>query len=508
VARYQGFLSQGLLITSPVTASGLLVGYILAAITLIVLAARPGNSTYLLALVSVFIDVVFVSLLMSTFGGVDSGLGVLLVFAVGAGAILLPLRLALFMSAIAALAIIGEVILSGFLAQGAYAHLLRSGLYGVTVFITTVLVHLLAQWGRDFRLTAERQAKTLSRLEEINELIIRRMRSGVLAIDAGGDIRLMNESAWYQLGSPPPEHRRLEDVAPELQERLVVWRADPRVQAGSVTLQPSQAEVVPHFVELPAGLELAALLFLEDSDVVARRAREISAHSLARLSSSIAHEIRNPLSAIRHAAQLLGESEALDEADTRLAGIIEKQSQRMNRIVENILQISRREKSQPEVLDLTAWLPELVEEFRAAHPELQLGLHLPEGAREVNVIFDRSQLHQVVWKLLDNALRHAGRPLPELQLGIHCEPDQPTEGFCLLSVLDNGQGIAQERIEQVFDAFFTTHNEGSGLGLYIARQLCEANQAELTVDSAPDRYTRFRIRLALAAGSNRRTEPE
>jgi two-component system sensor histidine kinase PilS (NtrC family) len=169
----------------------------------------------------------------------------------------------------------------------------------------------------------------------------------------------------------------------------------------------------------------------------------------------------------------------------------------MNDIVENILQLSRREKSRPEIFDLNEWLEKIVEEFKGAMPAVEIDLGTDFSKEEVLVLFDRSQLHQAVWKLMENALQHAGREgvTPNIRVTTERQPDT---GYCLISVEDNGPGIPDEQITHIFEPFYTTHQQGSGLGLYIARQLCEVNQAELTVESSPEAGTRFQVRLALA----------
>jgi len=255
--------------------------------------------------------------------------------------------------------------------------------------------------------------------------------------------------------------------------------------------------VVPKFVALPGTAAIRVLIFLEDNDVVAQRALELSASSLAQLSGSIAHEIRNPLAAVSHAAQLLAESEDLPKADARLVDIIYKQSRRMNGIVENILQLSRREKSRPDIFDLTGWLEEIVEEFLGALPSMKIDLDTGTNNEEVLVLFDRSQLHQAIWKLMENAQQHAGRDGVAPLVSIKMEHLLET-GNCMITVEDNGPGIPEEQVAHIFEPFYTTNKQGSGLGLYIARQLCEVNQAELTVDSSPGVGTRFKVRLALA----------
>ncbi len=477
-------------------AGAVLMVYFVFSLYFVFAARRKDDAFYHLALQSLVLDVLLISLLLFTFEGV----AVLLVFVGASAGIILPLRLALLVASLAAVAIIVQPLLIGLGGAVSTGRMLASGFYGITILVITVLTHLLANWARDFRLIAERQAQTVSRLEQVNELIIRRLRSGVLAVGTDGKIRMMNESAWFLLGSPPASERTLSQLSPELRIALEEWRNDPRLEPRTLALNASQAEVVPKFVNLPGGRDISTIIFLEDNDVVSQRALEMSSISLAKLSTSIAHEIRNPLSAISHAAQLLGEEEGMDEGQERLVDIIRKQSKRMNGIIENILQMSRREKSQVELLQLEPWLQELLAEFQGAYTESRFELQLPGGDGTVTILFDRSQLHQVLWKLMENALQHLGKDNATPLLALHLEVERDS-GYCILSVEDNGKGIPEDKVGQIFEPFYTTRKEGTGLGLYIARQLCEANQAELTVESRPGQGTRFRIRMALASGS-------
>jgi two-component system sensor histidine kinase PilS (NtrC family) len=301
-------------------------------------------------------------------------------------------------------------------------------------------------------------------------------------------------------------NKSLAEVSPDLDGALAEWRANPSREIEPLTLHASQAQVVPKFVALPGSAEIRVLVFLEDNDVVAQRALEMSANSMAKLSGSIAHEIRNPLAAVSHAAQLLAESEDLPEADTRLLDIILQQSRRMNGIVENILQLSRREKSRPEIFELNAWLGEVVDEFRSAMPAMEISLDADDGDGEILVMFDRGQLHQAVWKLMENAHEHAGSDSAEPVVTIQARK-KPGTGYCLITVEDNGPGIADDQVQHIFEPFYTTHKQGSGLGLYIARQLCEVNQAELTVDSTLGKGTRFHVRVAMARGDRNNDDP-
>jgi len=487
--------------TAQAVTSAVLFAYLLFAAFHLFSARRKLANFFRLASYSLFTDVIFLSLLVVAFGGVGGGLGILLVFTSGAAAVLLPLRKALLIASIASLSMVGTAVWRFAAGAGTADSLIQAALFGVTAMVAAVLANRVAYWARDYRLIAEKRKVTLTELEQVNELIIRRMRTGVVAVDDTNLIRVMNESAWFLMGSPEVRQRSLRSLSPRLEQSLADWKKQPDVEPKPVILEPSQAQILPSFVSLPSETGLGAMIFLNDNNVVARRAIELSVNSLAKLSGSIAHEIRNPLAALNHASQLLEESPQISLAEMRLIHIIQNHAKRMNGIVENILQLSRREQSRPELLPLHVFLPEFANEFETSQTNRALDFKSAIDTEETYVLYDKSQLSQCLWKLLDNAVDHASRdkPNPAVRLALTRDPEA---GFCIITVADNGPGITKAQLSKIFEPFYTTRKEGSGLGLYIARQLCEANQAELTVDSEPGEGAYFHIRLALAkAGS-------
>ncbi|NOR20952.1 MAG: hypothetical protein GQ538_12795 [Xanthomonadales bacterium] len=496
-ALFAGLVTTPSNLDSDIFAYAVLITYLVIAVSSLLVGRQNTISPFLLAQISLFADIIFLSILLFIFGELESEVSILLIFASASAAILLPLRVALSIASLVVLAFLSQSLTNIFLWDGNQTELIKAGLYGITTFVITVLLNLLSNRVESYRLVAEQKADEFTRLGQINELIIRRMRSGVLAVDANNRIQLMNESAWFLLGSPKPEDKMLPKVAPQLNTALEDWQDNPSLKTTAIILRESQARILPKFVELPGATRLRVLIFLEDDDVVSQRALEMSANLLANLSGSIAHEIRNPLAAVSHAAQLLEESADIIEADLRLVDIIHSQSVRMNGIVENILQLSRHEKSRPDVFDLIPFLKELAVETKSSLPGIRLTLHLNVNEKQKLVLFDRSQLHQALWKLLENALRHAhlDAAIPQVQLSMEY---LPATGYCVITVEDNGPGIPESNMARIFEPFFTTHKQGSGLGLYIARQLCDVNQSELTVDSILGTRSRFHIRLALA----------
>jgi two-component system sensor histidine kinase PilS (NtrC family) len=480
-------------------ASVVLVLFVLAAVFWLIASRRATTDFYRLASLSLTTDILFLGALVVTTSGIEDGLGILLVFTSGAAAIVLPLRFALALASLAALTMVGNEIWAFARDQAEARDLVKAALFGSTALVTAIIGNRLAYWARDYRLIAEKRKATLTKLEQANELIIRRMRTGVIAVDENNRIRIMNESAWFSMGSPKMRERPLKDLSPRLDQALKDWKRHPTDDPKPVVLEPSQAQILPSFVQLPAESGLGAMIFLTDNNVVARRAVELSVNSLAKLSGSIAHEIRNPLAALNHASQLLEESPQIRLAEMRLIHIIQNHAKRMNGIVENILQLSRREQSQPEVVPLHLFLPEFAMEFETSKVNHSLEFATEFDGEEAHVLYDKSQLHQCLWKLLDNAADHAARERATPKVSLRLRSDEES-GFCVVTVADNGPGINKEQLSKIFEPFYTTRKEGSGLGLYIARQLCEANQAELTVDSEIGQGAQFHIRMALASG--------
>ncbi|MCC6207964.1 MAG: HAMP domain-containing histidine kinase, partial [Gammaproteobacteria bacterium] len=207
--------------------------------------------------------------------------------------------------------------------------------------------------------------------------------------------------------------------------------------------------------------------------------------------ASIAHEVRNPLGAISHASQLLAESPHLDPGDSRLTEIIQDHSARVNAIIENIMQLSRRGRAHPEELMLKPWLNQFINEFTSGEGLAPGRVRLEVTPGDTRVQMDPGQLHQVLWNLCQNGIKHgsAGGTLT-LRAGIGADSNNP-----YLDVIDNGPGVDPKLQQQIFEPFFTTASDGTGMGLYIARELCASNQARLNYLANP-LGGRFRITFA------------
>lgn len=477
------------------------VTHVGAALVFIVAHLRRKTLPSELAAFAIAADIILVAIILHCFGTLESGLALLLLFSVGISGLLLSLRVTLLFASMVTLSLLLDAVLAQ-AGQPSGSSVILAAFYGIAAFVAALSTSLLGQWGRSYQLLAERRGNDLANLERVNELILHRMRSGVLVIDESNQIRQMNESARYLLGNPPLRERDLKKIAPSLHDRLLRWRKSGEASDDGLLLQATQVAIVPNMMDMPGLNKPATLMFLEDTSVVSRRARDLAQASLARLSASIAHEIRNPLGALSHAAQLLGESNDIPAADQKLVKIILNHSARMNDIVESVLKLSRRERARIESVNLVSWTRKLVQDFATHHrvPENHLKLELPSAA--VIVMIDPGQLTQAVWNLMENSLKHArtGNRQPVITVRI-----SPIRGMreVALDIIDDGPGIPLDKRHQVFEPFFTTHNEGSGLGLYLSRQLCDANQAPLEYVQIPNAGACFRILLRRSNASER-----
>ena len=442
------------------------------------------------------LDIAATTIALFALANPPSAIAMLLLVNVGAGALLLPPRQAGFFAALATLCVIGQCLASRVI-DGSDRNLIEYGLYGLGYFAIAALALVLGRQMRETEALAEQRGIDLANLAQINELIIRRMKTGVLVVDDANRVHRWNESAWSLIGNPKSGQRDLGSVAPELSRRLYHWRTTGKIDSAAVALAEGAPEVIPRFTRLSSADDENVLIFLDDTSLVSRRAEELTLSSLGRLSASIAHEIRNPLAAISYSAQLLAESETMSEEDKRMVEIINNHCGRVNEIVENILQLSRRERSRPESLDLSVWAQHFVDEYKAGNDIGQDQLRAITQARQVEALADPQQLQQVVWNLVQNALRYGRQPGEPARVAVVARM-LSDKGPPLIEVVDRGPGIPPKVAAQIFEPFFTTHEYGTGLGLYLARTMCEANQATLEFVPVAGGGSCFRITLPAA----------
>jgi two-component system sensor histidine kinase PilS (NtrC family) len=329
---------------------------------------------------------------------------------------------------------------------------------------------------------------------------VQHLRESIVVVDAEDDVRLVNSSALRLLGTTSAlAGTPLVSAFEPLAEHIRAWRNDTSMSSHpefTLITDNDNTRVTAHLAPLgkDGQRDGPILIFLEDVSLMNARVQQSKLASLGRLSASIAHEIRNPVGAMSHAAQLLGESRALTDDDVRLTEIIQTHSSRVSHIIDNVLQLSRRDSSRPERLSLKGWLDEFAAEF-VRTLELQEGeFSVTDVPPELEARMDHGHLRQVLWNLCDNAVKYAsetGGIMVEIQAG-----RMQGEGRPYIEVLDCGLGIDKSTADKIFEPFFTARSGGTGLGLYISRELCELNRATLVYLDRPGGGSIFRIVFA------------
>lgn len=473
-------------------AIGILAYLAITSISLLVGLIRPAQ-VETQSVAAVLLDIVCISVLMYTSGGVLSGLGMLIAISIALGAMSMSGRISLLLAASASLVVIGEEVIGQLLRVFETTAYLQAGLLGISFFALAALAHQLASRAQRSELLASQRGLDLANLAQLNDYVIQQMQAGIIVIDHARVVQVMNEAAWVLLGMPNAmRHHPLEEVSPQLAEAYDRWCYTSEVINDTFRAVPGGRDLRAEFTHLGEQGEQGTLIVLEDIGLLTAQAQQMKLASLGRLTAGIAHEIRNPLGAISHAAQLLAESPDLVTADRRMSDIIQQNSLRVNEVVQNILKLSRQDNPKPKPLILSPWLEQKIEDIARSHQlkENQLTVHVDPPA--TTVYADAGQLRQVIEVLCDNAVGHFERERENLRIrvlaGITAESSGP-----FIEIHDNGKGINMKDAGQLFEPFFTTRNEGTGLGLYIARQLSEANRVRLEYQALPGGGSCFRL---------------
>lgn len=448
----------------------------------------------------VSVDIGAVVILMHASGGIASGLGGLLIVFVGASSLVLPLRVPPFFAAVATLVILGEQLFSQLGGVSDSSNYSAAGVLGAIIFAIAFSAKPLARRIQDSEALARQRGVDLANLSELNGYIVQHLRESIVVVDRKNEIRLINASAATLLGAATDcSGAALEKVSAPLSEFLGDWRRNPRNSSHrNLSINPAEGSgsITAHLAPLGRDdrREGPVLIFLEDTSLMNARVQQSKLASLGRLSASIAHEIRNPVGAMSHAGQLLAESVALNEDDLRLTEIIRTNSERVSHIIDNVLQLSRRESSQAETLQLEPWLKDFAAEFTRTLELHEGELSVLGVPADLAVRMDPSHLRQVLWNLCDNAVKYAsetGGILVELKAGKTQQNKRP-----YLEVLDQGHGVDPKTMDKIFEPFYTDKRGGTGLGLYISRELCELNRATLVCHPRPGGGSVFRIIFA------------
>jgi len=452
-------------------------GYLIASIIIGITIRWRWPALWLQTHTHIILDFCAIILIMHASGGVNSGVGLLLLLPIAAISILSFGRASIFYAAIITLVLLLD---QSYLTltldiSSSYA---QTGLLGGILFLIAFLTNYLVNKTEESAEIASQREIDLANMEQLTQFIMQRMQTAIIVVDYLGNIKLVNDTAvnLLQLEGSPEKQTNLYEYSLELGELFQSWRTAPDSRIQNIKLENDTTVLNIKFAALGNKSNSGTVVFIENNAELVQQAQQLKLASLGRLTASIAHELRNPLAAIRHAGELLSESPTLEETDRRLTEIIDKQSVRVNDIIGTVLDLSRRQQAEKESINLFQWVQEFLHEYIQL-PQERFYLKFENEALEVQ--FDRQHLHQIFNNLIQNALRHTAED------NHHFRPIVITAGIdtlknnTYLQVMNYGSGIPAKDLPQLFEPFFTTEATGTGLGLYISREMAVCNSAKL-----------------------------
>ncbi len=425
----------------------------------------------------VIIDIGFIVALMFAGGGIKSGLGLLLVIVVTSASLISDGRLSLFYASVATISLLLEQSYEVISWNDHYDDYTHVVMLCLSCFATAWLAHSFAKRTHLSESLAEQRGVDLESMSQINALITQEMKDGVLIVDNELKLRHYNQQAERVLGTTLSSLNKnsIEELSHELSFILQSWMQN-ESDNEAIKFSFLDLEYRLRFMSIGVDRHQGAIIFIEDWSLMQAQAQQNKLAALGQLTANMAHEIRNPLGAISHANQLLQEENLPESATKRLLEIISINVQRMDQMVKDISELNRRDNMHQAHLDLVDFVSEFHDQFCEVERIPAQGFALHIGDSPIHILFDQRHLHQILWNLCRNGWRHSQQASASLTLFIYPSKDNMS---VVLQILDDGPGIPTEARLHIFEPFYTTVSTGTGLGLYIARELCEANGANI-----------------------------
>ena len=427
------------------------------------------------------VDTIVMVLFIYAIGYMQSGLGILLNALIAMLSILMPGRLAIFFAAVASCMLLGISIFQyDYESHQGLNTLFSTGIYGAGFFATALTALYLANWVRMSENLAKDRGQELENMQRLNEYIIGRLQYGVIYVDADLRIQVINKAArqFFTLGMNKA-CLTLRELSVPLHQKYMQFLANKKQRGLSARTILENPYLQVHFFPTSRVEQPAVLIILDDMVVISQRVQQLKLASLGQFSASIAHELRNPLGIISHAVQLMGDGGHLNDEDSRLNQLIINNCNRMNSVIQNVLQVSRRQLAKPESVELTSFLKQFKHEFCLIN-QCEIILSIPQN-KPKTMVFDKIQLEQVLVILCDNAMQHGRNEKGGVCITISVKHEGPS---FTLQLCDTGPGVPVALRNDIFEPFFSTVRTGNGMGLFIAKDLCEINQTRLDLIEA------------------------
>lgn len=439
-------------------------------------------------------DTIIIILLMHACGGISSGLGMLLIISVVITGLLTEQSLAILFASLASLGLLAEHVYSVTNLPDYTGTSTQVGILGATLIATAFVTHRLVLRARSSEQLIQQRERDVALLSALNQEIIENMQAGVIVVGRNNNLRHINHAAREMLGLPNDRNITLARDCPDLLEAMEQWQ-ESSLPGGAPLLHSTEiGNLQIGFRQLESEGQPNTMIFLNDVSSIRHSMQQAKLASLGHLTASIAHEIRNPLGAISYAAELLNEDEKIDDGNRRMIEIINQHTHRINHIIEDILNISRGSASSRQYIDLKHWLPDFVDRFCQSGHANRERFQLSFETDATGISFDSGHLEQILTNLCGNACTHGDAKKP-IEIRVYNDPGRD---LCI-EIADQGPGISNDIMQQIFEPFYTTSHKGSGLGLYIVSQLCELNNASIAARSNHQDGTSFILKIGRPA---------
>lgn len=460
--------------------------------------------------IQILIDIVLIVLLMHAQESNQGSLGLLLIITTASASLISEGRLALFYAAMASIGILLEQSYRVFLIGNSAENYTPAVLLSLGCFATAWLAYSLAKRAQESELLASQRGLDVQNMAQINALITHEMQDGVLVVDQAFKIKHYNVQAVTLLGIESKQsessnwhEKSLHEISPEIASLMQLWLEE-TVQSNGfeptnnavpnyLKLSSLSPELRLRFLPIAENRRQGAVIFISDWSQMQTQAHQVKLAALGRLTANIAHEIRNPLSAISHANQLLQEEDG-DPTSKRMLQIISDNVQRLDQIIKDILELNRRDRTNQEPIHLENFMLDFYTQFCAVERIPAFCFKLKCDNAATMILFDRRHLNQILWNLCKNGWRHCKNEENSLKLTVSSLGKTRT---VQIEISDDGDGIPENIRSNLFEPFFTTEKTGTGLGLYIARELADANGAKLQYKSS-DSGTQFMMLIKKA----------
>ncbi|NOU41171.1 MAG: sensor histidine kinase [Methylotenera sp.] len=453
------------------------LAYGLFSFTLLAISPFKSKALTYFHPLQIVIDIIFVILMMYAAGGIQSGLGLLLIITIVTASLVSNGRLSLFYAAVATIGLLLEQsyqITKWGLSASSYS---QPVMLSLGCFATAWLAYSLAKRMQQSEALASARGVDLENLEQVNALITQEMQDGVIVVDQNANIRHHNTQANTLLSLTKNSHQplQLDESTPEIARAFSDWVNSENAMTNSI-ISINNRELKLRFEPINHdNRQLGAVIFIQDWSQIQSVAQQAKLAALGRLTANIAHEIRNPLSAISHANQLLQEEENITPPNMRMLQIIADNIGRIDQIIKDVLELNRRDRTHQENIALNPFLTDFYHQFCAVEKVPASNFKLTLFTQEQTITFDQRHLTQILWNVCKNGWEHSRKQ--EHSLNLHCV--EVGNAGLNLEISDDGDGVAEQNRSKLFEPFYTTKATGNGLGLYISRELAEANGAFL-----------------------------